>query len=143
MAQSHPIVYTKMQSSPLHKASQSRAKIPIRVICVVEDLKDMNTEPIKAVQQHCVSSDVYYEIREYDSDKHSQDRNNITSLPAYHIYMKSSYTKTFYPTNRPFQIINECIEEYHAKRTLKLEKKQRWATFWNTLSGKRLTAQSS
>ena len=111
-------------------------KFPVQVVCVVRTLEDANMETIQAVRKFAQEEKVNFETRLYDSIKYRHDRDEISSLPAFHIYMKGRYEKTFYPNGRPFQIIDDYITLYLEEQRLLWEKKHRWTAFWKGVKAK-------
>jgi len=97
---------------------------PVRIICVVSELSDAGLPLIQAIREYARDSGVIFQTRLYNSLKYSDDRNNITRLPAFHAYIKKAYTKTFFPNTRPIQHINESIEMYLKYKEAKAKRKE-------------------
>jgi len=91
---------------------------PIYVVCVVEDLSNVNNS-INSVKEICNDNKIHFNIREYDSRKYSSDRNNIIKLPAFHIYVKKSYNGTLYLDKPIAEHINVCVTQYLQKKNNK------------------------
>jgi hypothetical protein len=92
-------------------------KYPIKIYCVISENTE-NTE-IEEIKEHTSNLGIHFHTRHYDSRKYSDDRYNITSLPAFHIYYGRSYVKTFHET--PLDTIDDCVREYEKKQ---IEKKK-------------------
>lgn len=119
-------------NNPIHNVIErtERKIYPITVKCVVDDLSDISKDII-ALRDYAHSLNILFVTREYDSRKYSNDRHYIERLPAFHIYVKTSYKRTFYPNTRPYQIIQQTVEKY-IKRTEELENnKDAWYRFFN------------
>jgi len=104
---------------------------PITVKCVVDCLSD-KIEGITKVREYAHSMNIHFMTREYDSKKYSDDRDIITHLPAFHIYVNSSYRNTFYLNTRPYQIIQETVEKYEASQQ-KRRNRRTWTTFYTDI----------
>ena len=100
--------------------------LPIIVYCVVYDYSDYNDPTIHAIHEHCLNTNVLFKTRRYSSQKFSTDRNYISSLPAFHIYINKAYQETFYPNTRPIQHIDECIQEYTRLQEAKNQRREKW-----------------
>ena len=98
---------------------------PIKVVCVVDNLSHKN-ENIKKVREFTHSFSLTFITREYDYHTYSEDCNFIERLPAFHIYVKNSYKKTFYLNSDPYKNIHETFNLYLDK----LERKQKAAISW-------------
>jgi hypothetical protein len=99
-------------------------KYPIRVICIVDEYPDAGSALIQAIRTHVHNSGVIFQTRIYDSRRYSDDRDNITRLPAFHVYIQNSYNRTFYPNTRPLQHVNESVEIYLKNQALKKKRKE-------------------
>ena len=102
-------------------------KYPITVKCVVSSLSEKIPDILK-IRDFAHSMNINFMTREYNSRKYSDDRDHITRLPAFHIYLHSGYQNTFYLNTRPYQIIQEIVQEYQAKRI-----RRTWRTFYTEL----------
>jgi hypothetical protein len=99
-------------------------KLPIRVEIVVKVLEDAKS--LQEFKSFCQDQQILVETRVYDSYKNRHDRDEIVSLPAFHIYVNTIYQKTFYPAHRPFQIVSDTVFEYKRRIQERQEKKGRW-----------------
>jgi len=100
--------------------------LPIIVYCVVYDYSEYNDPTIHTIHEHCLNNNIIFKTRRYSSQKFSTDRNYISSLPAFHIYMNKAYQETFYPTTRPIQHIDECIQKYNHIQDMKKQRREKW-----------------
>ncbi len=112
------------------RPTQPIKKYPITLICVLKDYEEARDKRIQTIKQHCFASNIMFETRIYDSYKYLKDRDEITSLPAFHIYVNSFHHRTFYPETRPLQHINEVIKEYLDKLEKKRKQKESWRTWF-------------
>ena len=103
-------------SNPLRELMKKTEKTiyPITVKCVVDDISKINKD-IHTTREFCNDLNILFITREYNSSKYSDDRDNIHRLPAFHIYVKKSYKKTFYLDALPCEIIQETVEKYLKK----------------------------
>lgn len=104
---------------------------PITVKCVVDSLSE-KIDGITKVREYAHSMNIHFMTREYDSKKYSDDRDIITHLPAFHIYVNSSYRNTFYLNTRPYQIIQEIVEKYEASQQRRRNKRT-WTSFYTDI----------
>jgi len=134
MNQSNPIVDSREeQQKEQYRKEIQKTYYPVKVCCVVWNLTDANNDAqIKMIKDHAHKSNAHFITRMYDSSKYSDDRYEIKHLPAFHIYIKSSYNRTFYPNTRPLQHIDECIEAYILHVEQKKERRRRWSMLYNS-----------
>lgn len=112
----------------------SSTKYPIEICCVVEDHAYIDTD-IEMVNEYTCNLGLKFKLREYDTWKYSDDRNSITSLPAFHIYFGDGYVDTFYPGEKIFNSIDECVKNYEQRRVETKRFIEPWKnvlTFWKT-----------
>lgn len=109
-----------------------KVNYPITVKCVIDDLSEINPEILK-VKEYVHSLNLTFIIREFNSVKYSDDRNNIKRLPAFHIYEKACYRKTFYLNTRPYQIIESILGNYKERVAIKEAKQQAWRKFFSNI----------
>ena len=104
--------------NPLNQHKKAET-YPITVKCIVDSLSDVHPE-ILPFREYAHSLNIMFVSREYNSRRYSEDRDLITRLPAFHIYVKKQYKNTFYPNTRPYQIMRDTLEEF------KNTKKRTW-----------------
>jgi hypothetical protein len=109
--------------------SHNKPSHHIRVCCVVDD-EDFDASKVAFVQARCEELGLQYKLREYDSAKYSDDRHNITRLPAFHIYHKISYRATFYLTDPVTEIIDTHVERVKKKEEERRESIKTWASYF-------------
>jgi len=109
-----------------------KTEYPVNICCVVNDYADANTcKTIAGIKAYTLESGAMYTTRMYDSRKISEDRYEIQRLPAFHIYIKNRYIKTFYPNTRPLQHIDESIERYIKREEEKVIYTARWSNLYS------------
>lgn len=113
--------------NPLNPVAQPKKAetYPITVKCIVDCLSDRNPD-LLAFREYAHSLNINFMTREYNSRRYSEDRDIITRLPAFHIYVKKQYRNTFYPNTRPYQIMQDTVAEY--KKNINKQKRT-----WNEL----------
>lgn len=96
---------------------------PIYLVLVVQELSSINhsINSINTIKDICESHKINFNIREYNSSKHSSDRYEIEKLPAFHIYIKKSYNGTFYLDKNIENNISHYISKY-----LKEKNRKKW-----------------
>lgn len=73
--------------------------------------KPVNEEVFDKVRAFCAYYRIEFGIRMFNSDAFWQDRECITRLPAFHIYYKDEYEKSFYCEDDPAVMIQEVLRE--------------------------------
>lgn len=122
MNQMNPIQKTVNIAKPL------RVLHPITVKCIVDELSDRDAT-VQKIREYAQSLNIIFITREYDSIKYSEDRDFVQRLPAFHIYEKKCYRNTFYPNTRPYQIIQDTVNQY-LEKLKKRENRKTWKTFF-------------
>ena len=112
----------------VNKPTPIRVLHPITVKCVVDELSDKDTN-VQKIREYAQSLNIMFITREYDSSKYSEDRDFIRHLPAFHIYEKKCYRNTFYPNTRPYQIIQDTVNQY-LEKLKKRENRKTWRAFF-------------
>lgn len=119
-----------MNNNPIVRTP--KVNYPIMVRCVVDDLSEHNSEILK-IREYVHSLNLTFTMREFNSVKYSDDRNNIKRLPAFHIYEKACYRNTFYLNTRPYQIIHDTLVIYKTRVVNREVKKQAWRKFFSNI----------
>ena len=81
---------------------------------VYSDSKVPREEVFDAVRIFCAEHRIDFGLRVFNSNAFIQDREYITKLPAFHIYYKDEYEKSFYPGDVPATQIQEMLREIKA-----------------------------
>ncbi len=123
-------------------------QLPITVVCVVkhEWEDDSEIQEIQQIKDFCESKAITSYTREYNPHKMPDDRHFVERLPAFHIYVKSGYTHTFYLDTHPKHIIRETVHQFLNKQKENAEKNVIWKIITNALlilrrqKNKRLTS---
>lgn len=101
--------------------------LPITVVCVVKyEWDDAATEEIQQIKDFCESKEITSYTREYNPNTMSDDRHFVERLPAFHIYVKSSYTHTFYLDTHPRHVIRETVQHFLDKQEAEAYNKILW-----------------
>jgi hypothetical protein len=98
----------------------------LEVECVYQESRPLAEEVIDSVRIFCAEHRIEFGLRPFNSDAFIQDREHITKLPAFHIYYKDEYEKSFYPGSNPaveIQLLLKEIRDYTSPR------KKKWFTF--------------
>ena len=74
----------------------------------------LNDAIFDAVRIFCADHRIDFGLRIFNSAAFIQDRESITKLPAFHIYYKDEYEKSFYPGDVPATQIQEMLREIKA-----------------------------
>jgi hypothetical protein len=111
--------------------AKRKIQYPIKIHCIVDDLSDASKDTlVRKIKEHAHQSKVIFSTRVYDSMKYSNDRDIITRLPAFHVYINKGYNRTFYANTRPLDHINECVELYLKGEDEKIQRRARWQKFY-------------
>lgn len=129
MNESNPIINLQTEK----RKYEPKTYYPVKVCCVVWDLSDSNGDTqIKMIKDHTHKSNAHFMTRVYDSSKYTDDRYQITRLPAFHVYIKGAYNRTFYSNTRPLQHVDECIELYIRRCETTNLRKKRWLMLYES-----------
>jgi len=110
------------------------SKYPIEVCCVVEHHSDVDTD-IEMVNEYTSNLGIKFNLRQYDTWKYSDDRDMVSSLPAFHVYFGNGYVDTFYPSDKVLDNIDECIKKYEKIQNERKKFIKAWInilTFWKS-----------
>jgi hypothetical protein len=69
----------------------------LEVECVYATSRLVGDEVLDTVRIFCTEHRIAFSLRPFNSEAFVQDREYITKLPAFHIYYKDEYEKSFYP----------------------------------------------
>jgi len=67
-----------------------------------------------SVTAFCVENTIAFRLEPFSSGV-EEDRENVTRLPAFHIYYKDQYETTFYPEDSVRKILMSCIAGFKKK----------------------------
>lgn len=121
-----------MENPLTPKPPPRKEPYPITVKCIVDCISEADPQ-LLPFREYAHSLNINFVTREYDSRKYSADRDIITRLPAFHIYIKKQYKETFYPNTRPYQIMQDTVEAYKIKQNIK---KKTWTSFYTNLKAR-------
>jgi hypothetical protein len=108
----------------LDKAPKDLPKrLPICVTFVMRE--GGSAADAKEFRDFCAAKSLLFETRLYDSWRYRQDRDYVERLPALHIAVNGKWERTFYPVGRPYQHIQEVVQEYMERLERKRAKKGR------------------
>lgn len=93
----------------------SSTSCAIEVWCVVADDSNLDTD-VEIVNEYTSNLGLKCKLREYDSWKYADDRDIITSLPAFHVYIEKSYIDTIYPGEKMLDGIDDCLRKYEQRK---------------------------
>jgi len=87
--------------------------------------KPLKEEVFDSVRVFCAAHHIEFGIRMFNSDAFWQDRECLTRLPAFHIYYKDEYEKSFYCEDDPAIMIQEVLRDFKNQ-----SQKQKTGFFW-------------
>lgn len=87
--------------------------------------KPLKEEVFDSVRVFCAAHHIEFGIRMFNSDAFWQDRECLTRLPAFHIYYKDEYEKSFYCEDDPAIMIQEVLRDFKNQ-----SQKQKSGFFW-------------
>jgi hypothetical protein len=87
--------------------------------------KPLKEEVFDSVRIFCATHRIAFGIRVFNSDAFWQDRECLLRLPAFHIYYKDEYEKSFYCEDEAAIMIQEVLRDFK-----KPSHKQKTGTWW-------------
>jgi hypothetical protein len=87
--------------------------------------KPLKEEVFDSVRLFCAAHRIEFGIRMFNSEAFWQDRECLTRLPAFHIYYKDEYEKSFYCDDDAAIMIQEVLRDFK-----KLSHNQKTGFFW-------------
>jgi hypothetical protein len=87
--------------------------------------KPLKEEVFDLVRIFCATHRIEFSIRMFNSDAFWQDRECLTQLPAFHIYYRDEYEKSFYCEDDPAIMIQEVLRDFK-----KSSQKQKTGSWW-------------
>ena len=120
---SNPIKFPNISSDVIE--IQKRIKIHHVVKDYVKNIKQEDT--INMIKEYCSLKSIFVLTREYNSIKYTEDQDEISELPAFHIYVNNEHYDTLFLPDNYKDIIDKAI--YYTLK--KLRKK---SSFWNRIS---------
>ena len=100
----------------------------LEVECVYSEGKVLRDEVCDGIRVFCAEHRIAFSLRPFNSDAFAQDREYITKLPAFHIYYKDEYEKSFYPGDNFATQIQQVLREMKAYDKPK-KSAWRWPSF--------------
>lgn len=133
--------YTKthMLKNPVQEAQERKTKeenerrafrYPIQIVAVYSPStgRESSVKELRQLKDFCETNHLSFSGREYDFERFNEDRDEISKLPAYHIYMGYDWDSTHYFERTDFvKPIQEAILNYKAKQEKKRRKQEQWA----------------
>lgn len=118
----------------LHSKPKPKVKTytDIHVECIVYELSDVD-DILKEIRSRCHELNIIFVTRKYNSNKYSNDRYYVTSLPAFHIFIKNNYKCTTYPNKDPLKTIKTELSIYNQKIREKIKMIEMREKYYNDL----------
>ena len=117
-----------MSNSPI--SSKQKSLHPMKVTCIIDRKERFIDTTFNVVETHCNDIGIQYEIRGFQSSKYSDDRYNITKLPAFHIYTDGLYETTFYTNDDVIEMIDCYFEKMKEKEKKRREAHEAWKNYF-------------
>ena len=117
-----------MSNSPL--SSQQKPLHNMKVTCVIDKNEKFMDPVFKIVETHCNDMDIEYDIRGFQSWRNAEDRDNITKLPAFHIYTNGLYQTTFYINDDVISLIESYFQTMKDKEKKRRAAYQAWKKYF-------------
>ena len=130
----NPVNPRAAKAEKLENAIKAKKEYPIKVICIVDEYSDGKSPFIQEVRAHSHNSNVSYSTRIFDSRKYDDDREYITRLPAFHVYIKGVHHNTFFLSNKPLQHIDESVETYLKRKEERDRRREAWNCFYRDIA---------
>ena len=90
---SNPIKFPNISSDVIE--IRKRIKIHHILKNAVYKIKQ-EEDMINMIKDYCSSKSITFLSREYNSNKYTEDQDEITELPAFHIYVNNEYYETLF-----------------------------------------------
>lgn len=121
-----------MEENPTRPAMPPKPKrYPMKVVYVYRLPTNFNDATLAEIRQMCEDQNIPFKIREYNSDKYEEDREEIERLPAFHLYVRGHHEKTFYPVGRPQQIILDAHSDLVAADWAARQSRKAWRAWFH------------
>ena len=93
----------------------------ITIEYIVDDSSDESKhyDQIKEIIDHYSNTNIIIIMRDFNSNKYSEDRYFVEQLPAFHIYNNNIYQKTFYSNSDAIKNIDAAIKMQQMKKNYK------------------------
>ena len=115
---------------------------PIHIKYIVDSVDNYDIDTYDNIIDYCAEKGYLFTMRGFDSWMYSEDRDLITQLPAIHVYVNKIHSITTYPSGKPFEQIDTCVQKYKKEK----EEWRAWAPniqkYRNMLKWLKLTSQS-
>ena len=97
----------------------------ISIVGVTESgkMSEEHSELFMKLQGICSEKGYDLRMRAFECWKYSADRNEITSLPAFHVYVANLYRLTIFPEDHLFERLESFVKEHEER---KAKKKESW-----------------
>jgi len=96
--------------------------IHINIVCVADDTTVTCTELYKTLCKISTKNGYTIEVRPFNSWIYECDREEITSLPAFHIFINSQHYTTIFQNDTPIEKIEAAVREYEESKTNWIQK---------------------
>ena len=90
--------------------------------------KPLKEEVFDSVRRFCATHRIEFGIRVFNSEAFWQDRECLTQLPAFHIYYKDEYEKSFYCDDEAAIMIQEVLRDFK-NQSLRQKTSSWWPSF--------------
>ena len=121
-----------MSKGPLSSKQQQQQKAlhRMKVCCVIDDNENFIDPVFNVIETHCNDMNIEYDIRPFLSWRNHDDCNNITRLPAFHIYTDGFYQTTFYANDDVIELIESYFNKMKAKEEKCRATRQAWKKYF-------------
>lgn len=99
-----------MINNPINFKLENKSESKVLIYLIVKDINNIKmSENMTKIEEYCLINSINFLTRNYDSSRYEEDRDEISQLPAYHIYCNNQHYKTMFPSNDYKFIINNAI----------------------------------
>ena len=99
-----------MNNNPMFKEKKIEKSSNMFITLVVKEIDNVKYEDYYLnMKDMCNMKNISLLVREYNSKQYEEDCEQITKLPAFHLYRDEEWITTFYPNNNILKIL-EHIE---------------------------------
>lgn len=98
-----------MTTNPIHDHAPLIARYKVRVTLVYDWGHDCNFAEYPVVKNFCSNNNIAFGARGFDTFRYYEDKEFVTKLPAFQVYILDEYERTIYPGPDAIQELQAVI----------------------------------
>lgn len=96
-------------TNPIHNYGPLISLYKVRVTLIYDWARDCDFAENKTIKDFCASNNIVFASRGYDTYKYFEDREYVSKLPAFQVYVSDEYERTVYPGPDAIQELQAVI----------------------------------